>query len=260
MIPGSAVFLDSDDTFAVQRSLFLYSPRPSFLSKILVGTATDPKKWTLSIWIKRNTSLANGVFSWIMQGVSPQITTAIWFNSSSQIVVYNEDSTATGSSFVSAATYGTGVWRHFVIAVDTTQATATNRVKLYVNGVLQAWGAAGSVGWSQNIDTALNTYSAYGYLGYDTKSGSSTLDAYVSEFYLIDSQTLTPSSFGKINPVTSSWSPNRYSGSYGTKSWYINFKDPTSTSTIALDYSGNNNGFVPYQVILPGDSRTDVPA
>jgi hypothetical protein len=75
--------------------------------------------------------------------------------------------------------------------------------------------------------------------------------------------SLTPSSFGMTNPQTGQWIPLKYSGTYGTNGFYLNFKDATSTTTLGYDYSGNANNWTTNNFSVTAgvgnDSLTDVP-
>lgn len=89
-------------------------------------------------------------------------------------------------------------WYHIVFAMDTTQATAANRTKLYVNGVDQ--GAFSGTAITQNASTSINNTSAH-YI--NTFNGTFyPSDLYYTEYNFVDGQQLTPSSFGSTNALT----------------------------------------------------------
>ncbi len=114
-------------------------------------------------------------------------------------------------------------WYHLVLAIDTTQATAANRVKVYLNGSEITTFSTNNAP-TPNLDTAVN-YNGAHYIG--TFSGSSNLfNGYMTEVNLIDGSQLTPSSFGETNAQTGVWQPKAYSGSYGTNGFYLNFSNP----------------------------------
>jgi hypothetical protein len=130
-------------------------------------------------------------------------------------------------------------WYHIVLAVDTTQATSSNRVKMYLNGSqITAFGTSSYP--SQNLNTDWNgaTAHAFGASNYP----DAYADGYFSEIYNIDGQALTPSSFGATDK-DGNWSPIAYTGTYGTNGFYLNFKDSTSAATTGYDYSGNGNNW-----------------
>jgi len=143
-------------------------------------------------------------------------------------------------------------WYHFVLAVDTTQATNTNRVKIYVNGSQVT--ALTATYPTQNTNLNWNTGSVAHQIGRHTSAGQ-YLNGYLSEFNFIDGQALTPSSFGETDFDTGIWKPKAYTGSYGTNGFYLQFKNSASLGT---DSSGNGNTFT-VNNLTSIDQTTDTP-
>jgi 23S rRNA maturation-related 3'-5' exoribonuclease YhaM len=105
------------------------------------------------------------------------------------------------------ARLGLGVGGYKVVAIDTTQATNTNRAKLYVNGTqVTAFGTA--VYPTQNTDLLVNQAIQHS-IGSNLPWGGSYADCYMTEINFIDGSALTPSSFGETNETTGVWSPIR---------------------------------------------------
>jgi hypothetical protein len=156
-------------------------------------------------------------------------------------------------------------WYHIVIAVDTTQATAANRVIMYVNGVqVTAFSTASYP--SQNANLDFNT-TATTLIGGETASGT-YFDGYMTEINFVNAQQLTPSSFGSFNALTGVWQPTQYTGAYGTNGYELQFTDNsalTTSSNVGLgkDFSGNGNYFATNNISITAgvtyDSMTDVP-
>ena len=113
-------------------------------------------------------------------------------------------------------------WYHVMLAVDTTQGTNTNRIKLYVNGTQQTDLATASYP-SQNYDTEFNQASQVHRLG-ETHSEDSAMNGYLAEVYLLDGVVGTPSDFGETGSY-GEWKPKLYTGSFGTNGWYLPFKN-----------------------------------
>jgi len=133
----------------------------------------------------------------------------------------------------------TSAWYHIVLAFDTTQATASNRIKVYINGS-QVTSFSGTTYPAQNYNFNVNnTIIQRLGVGYD---GGLTYyyNGYLSEFYLIDGQALTPSSFGETDTLTGIWKPKAYTGTFGTNGFYLQFKNSAALGT---DSSGNGNTF-----------------
>jgi hypothetical protein len=198
--------------------------------------------FTISCWVKRSILTASGkniMVAWDGAKASASFGSAIYFNSSDQIEV---DHDIAGSDY----TFNTNMvfrdvsaWYHIVLAVDTTQATAANRQTIYVNGSSVTL-ATSALGFPvQNFNTYFNFSGGENDIGSNYFSAGYA-DQYMSEFYLIDGQALTPSSFGQTDTTTGIWIPKAYTGTYGTNGFYLNFSNAASLGT---DASGNGNNF-----------------
>ena len=136
-------------------------------------------------------------------------------------------------------------WYHCVLAVDTTQSTAADRIKIYVNGVEEtSFGTSNNP--SQNLDLGWNFNSqmqTIGRVNYTSGSGPYPFDGYMTEFNSIDGYAYDASYFGFTDPQTSIWMPKRYEGTYGTNGFYLDFSDNSSTAALGIDKSPNGNDF-----------------
>jgi hypothetical protein len=130
-------------------------------------------------------------------------------------------------------------WYHLLFAVDTTQATDSNRVKIYVNGS-QITAFDTPVYPSQNFDTAMSNNVVHA-IGRKSDSADIYLNDYLTEINFIDGQALDPTSFGEFNTDTGVWQPIEYTGTYGTNGFYLDFADNTSTTTLGYDAAGSND-------------------
>ena len=151
-------------------------------------------------------------------------------------------------------------WYHFVLAVDTTQATAANRVKMYVNGnQITAFGT--STYPAQNTTTLFNSSTAVQYIG-NSPSGSNGIDGYMADVNFVDGQQLEPYYFGN-NDAYGNWKPIKYTGMYGTNGFYLTFGNTTSTTTLGYDSSPNGNNWTCNNISLTAgttyDAMLDVP-
>ena len=135
-------------------------------------------------------------------------------------------------------------WYHIVVAVDSTQGTASNRAKLYVNGV-QETSFSTETYMSQNNDTYFNDDIAH-YIG---KRGDNAnyFDGHMTEFHMVDGSQLTPTSFGEFDD-NGVWIPIKYTGTYGTNGFFLQFKQTgtsANASGIGADTSGNTHHWTP---------------
>jgi hypothetical protein len=153
-------------------------------------------------------------------------------------------------------------WGHLVFAVDTTQATASNRVKIYWNGT-QITAFSTSTYPTQNFDTRLNTTSAHG-IGRAGSYNAQYFSGYLADIYFIDGQALTPSSFTETDATTGQLIPKAYTGSYGTNGFRLTFADNSAATatTLGKDAAGSNNWTPNNLSVTAGagnDSLVDVP-
>ena len=257
--------------YNLQRSLRFRASALAYLNRT-PASAGNRQKFTLSYWIKLNPSINNPtIFCAGDVGVRPTATLGAFFNTfaggGGPAGCYNLQS-YNGSTYdynisTSQVFRDPASWYHMVVAFDTTQATASNRIKLYVNGVqITAFGTANYP--TQNFNTAINNTVLHTIVSNSFASSSGDyLDGYLAEMNFVDAQQLTPSSFGSTNAVTGVWQPAKYTGTYGTNGFYLPFTNTTSTSTLGNDFSGNSNNWTTNNISLtPGvtyDSMTDVP-
>ena len=241
--------------YLINNSVRLRSSASAYFSKTFSG-AGNLQTYTISFWAKR------GVLStteYLFVGFSGSVSSQISFNSSDQLVL-NVDG-GNGYQITTSAVYrDPSAWYHIVAAVDTTQATAANRLKLYVNGV-QVTALASSSYPTQNSNTYF--FGAYGHWIGSSQGPSQYFDGYLTEFNAVNAQQLSPTSFGATDATTGVWNPIAYTGTYGTNGFYLNFKDATSTTTIGYDYSGNSNNWTANNISVTAgttyDSMVDVP-
>jgi hypothetical protein len=242
----------------ISKSLRFNSADSAYLNRT-PGVAGNRRTWTWSAWVKRSALASSSEKALFIVGTSLAADT--YFN-----IAFSSDKFVCGTGAAElrrtdAVYRDVSGWYHLVVAVDTTQATAANRVKMYVNGV-QVTAFSVSADPTQNLDTAVNSTVAHN-IGRNSWAASNYFDGYMTEMYLIDGQALTPSSFGMTDPQTGVWEPIRYTGTYGTNGFYLNFKDATSTTTLGNDYSGNSNNWTTNNFSVTAgagnDSLTDVP-
>ena len=238
--------------YNLTRSLRFRASASAYLNRT-PASATNRRTFTLSTWVKRG---ALGSYQNFMRAGG----TLLRFTNTDTI---SYDDGLGSSNPTSAVFRDTAAWYHVVLAVDTTQATSTNRVKIYVNNTLQT--VTGTYP-TLNSDTSFDNNVAH-FIGQNT-AGAEYLDGYLAEFNFIDGQQLTPSSFGSTNALTGVWQPARYTGSYGTNGFYLPFTDNsalTTSSNVGLgkDFSGNGNYWTTNNISITAgvtyDSMTDVP-
>jgi|5B_taG_2_1085324.scaffolds.fasta_scaffold45510_1 hypothetical protein len=207
------------------------------------GTPTSSRKMTLSFWCKRSGFGGNDRILTADTSGSNNNRDSILFSSNTLNLFL--DNAVPGHLKTNRLFRDPSAWYHIVIAIDTTQSTDTNRIKIYVNGVQETSfdsSGDGIVYPSQNYDILGFGQNRENTIGADSTNGGDNdfLDGYLTEYYFIDGQQLEPTSFGAFNPVTSIWEPIAYAGTYGNNGFRLDFAD---SSALGNDVSGNDNDF-----------------
>jgi len=243
--------------YTLQRSLRFRSSASAYLSRT-PASAGNRTTWTWSGWVKRGSLGAqrNLFTAYIGSGSTDTSYFTITYNGADKLAL-------TGYSTIyrlSTAVYrDPSAWYHVVVAVDTTQSTAANRFRIYVNGTeVTAFDTSNNP--AQNTNLGVNQASPH-YFAWD--AFTTYYDGYLTEINFIDGQALGPTYFGETDATTGVWKPISYSGTYGTNGFYLNFSDNSTTTTLGYDYSGNSNNWTANNISVTSgatyDSMTDVP-
>jgi hypothetical protein len=209
------------------------------------------KTFTVSFWVKKSKT-GNIQFLFNANNDSNNNFYIAFWNDDT--ILIQEEASASGvfNLKTNAVYRDVSAWYHIVVKVDTTQATASDRLKLYINGV-QITSFSSSIYPSLNYDTRVNNSLA---LRIGARGDNNLyLDGYMSEYYFIDGQQLDPTSFGEFDEDSGIWKPIAYTGTYGTNGFYLEFKD---SSALGDDTSGNSNDFT-VNNLTSIDQTTDTP-
>jgi len=196
--------------------------------------AGNRRTWTLSCWIKRGVLGSDDMI--LSQGTSSGSLAYIYFNTENRLGIAF-DTEASGNFRTGVLFRDQSAWYHIVVACDTTQGTAGNRVKSYVNGSQVTFSTESQP--AENYQTQYNTTTSMD-IGRKGSGSGNPFDGYMAEYIFIDGQQLEPSSFGTFNPVTNIWEPISYKGTYGTNGFRLDF---ANSSALGNDVSGNDNDF-----------------
>ena len=255
MFASKDVFLKSSSGgYTIARSVRLRSSASAYLNRTF--SAGNRKTYTISFWMKRG-KLATQQF--MFTGFDGTTSANIQFTSGDLLALSVDGNV--GYQITSSQVFrDPSAWYHFVFAVDTTQATAANRLKMYVNGS-QITALTSSSYPPQNHDTYF--FGAFTHWIGASQIPSLFTDGYATEFNAIDGQALTPSSFGATDATTGVWQPTRYTGTYGTNGFYLNFSSNSTAAALGTDFSGNSNTWTVNNISVTAgttyDSMTDVP-
>ncbi|NBP02529.1 MAG: hypothetical protein EBU90_20900 [Proteobacteria bacterium] len=239
----------------IQRSLRFNSADSAYLSRTF--SASNRRTFTWSGWVK-NSGSGGRMFDCFVD-INNQ-DRLIWLSGGA--ILWASSISGTQRNVQSEALFRDySAWYHIVLVIDTTQATDSNRVKIYSNGIEVIYASTPSYP-TQNSDLNINRNFLHTISSY---SGTAEFfSGYLAEINFIDGLALAPSLFGEIDPQTGVWIPKAYTGSYGTNGFRLNFSDNTSTTTLGYDTSGNGNNWTPNNLsVTPGsgnDSLVDVPS
>ena len=227
----------------IKRSIRLNTNDSGQVEKTNLGTSsTSRKKATISFWFKRSNTADGGMVTMGYGGSGHSAHGfAIKFGSSGQIQFEDQVSNSTIWRLQTNRYFrDTTAWYHFIGVVDSTQSTASNRVKIYINGVQET--DLGTANYpSQDYDSQFN-YSNVRIGAWDGGGYYFGWNGYIAEFHSIDGQALDVSYLGAFSQ-TGIWIPKDYTGTYGDNGFYLDFSDNSSTSNIGLDRSGNGHHF-----------------
>jgi len=209
-------------------------------------TTGNKRTFTFSFWIKRTQLDGYQADNYLMsQGSNAR------FHFAGHTLRFMFDGNSTEME-AAGKLRDTSAWYHIVLAVDTTQATNTNRVKMYVNGEDYPFN---NNDWpSQNQESSwMSGTSMY----FNTRDGDGSYDnsGYWAEVAVIDGSALTPTSFGEYD-ASGIWKPKDLSGlSFGNQGFYLKFDNAAS---LGADSSGNSKN-VTLNNITSADQATDTP-
>ena len=221
--------------YEIERSLRFNSGDSAYLNRT-PSSAGNRKTWTWAGWVKRSSLGSQQMF--MDHGNASTISTDFGFNSTDSIYFTNYNGGYQSQVRTNAVLRDPSAWYHVVVAVDTTQATEANRVKIYINGTQQDLTSVNGYP-AQNFDTYANV-TTYGATIGARSGGSYGSNACLADIQFIDGQALTPSDFGEYDD-SNVWQPKEFAGTYGTNGFHLDFSDNSSNAALGTDTSGNGN-------------------
>jgi hypothetical protein len=207
----------------------------TYLSRASYGTPTSTKIFTFSCWVKKAKIGSGRIFDFYAPPFD--YGNGLFFTGSDQLGLGSGD-TGNGRIITNRVFRDTSAWYHIVAVQDTTNATASDRLKLYVNGERET-------SFSASVDAVLNAeYQAFrsdvGGIGtyYDKSTSSEFFDGEMSHVHFIDGTAYDASAFGETD-ANGVWKIiTEPSVTYGTNGFFI-LKNGNSVT----DQSGNSNNF-----------------
>ena len=230
-----------DTGYNVANSCRFNSADSSYLDRT-PGSVTSTRKNTFSFWVKRGSL---GAYQYIISTRNGTSTNrdGIAFNDSDQIDIrYNAGSSSPIRLTTTRVFRDPTAFMHIVVAVDTEQGTASNRIKVYINGTQETTFATANY-MDEDYDFALNAKTDQTTdIGNDARSDGAYFDGYLAEFVAIDGTQNAVTDFGEFDSDTPTvWKPIDVSGlTFGNAGFYLDFENSAELGT---DVSGNSNTF-----------------
>jgi hypothetical protein len=242
--------------YDIDNSIKLEDDNDEFLTRTN-ASGTNRKTWTVSVWFKQ-TELASqrNSYTEIWDGGAFGEGTRMGMDNTDRFWIDIGGGTGnTGTLYRSFSTLklrDTSAWYHLVVALDTTQSTAANRLKVWLNGTeITAWDQQQIP--AQNYQCAVEagvtmTWGAYNatYHGFC---------GYLAECNYVDGVTATQNDFGEYDEDSGIWKPIEYTGSYGTNGCYLDFE---IASDLGANAKGNDVNFT-LNNITSANQATDTP-
>jgi hypothetical protein len=221
------------------------------------GTQTT---WTWSCWLKR-TEVNNGAVAQYIFSAGSDGKTGIYFRDDAsypddRIFIYvDEGNSLKWIGQVNQSFRDTSAWYHIVFAVDSTDGTAADRTKLYINGVQQTITFNATL--NQNVSTRVGDGGGKFSIGGKVADTGYGFNGYIAECVLVDGSALTPTSFGEFDNDSNIWKPKDVSSlSLGTAGFHMNFDDSSNVGAVKTGTSQGN--FDKYN-LTAADQATDTP-
>ena len=230
-----------DSAYEIDQSILLNSADIPNISRQAAATG-NRRTFTYSCWVKLSKAAVKTIIAFGNAADTSWASLSTFTDNSGHHFGFTIGQSSVQARLVATAECRDfSAWYHIVVAVDTTQGTAANRIKMYVNGTQITSFSTGTYP-SQNYDTAFSLDDHYLTIGQNaynfTSSYNGGIDGYIAEVHVIDGVAKAPSDFGETNEDTGQWIPKEYTGgSYGTNGFYGKFV----SGAIGTDSSGTGN-------------------
>jgi hypothetical protein len=231
IFPGSAITPAGGAGYTIDQSLRGNQADSSYLNRT-PSSASNRKTYTISAWIKPSLEVAT--FSVLGAGSTGSAYYIFGIEGND---LYFEETSGGGSLRANRILRDPSAWYHLMASVDSTQATASDRIKLYVNGVQETSFSTESY-MAQNRDSSYINNTGIHYIGRSPAQSSHYLNGYMAEVHFIDGQALDPSYFGEADETYGHWKPIAYTGTYGTNGFYLDF---SNSADLGEDQAGSND-------------------
>ena len=256
IIPAGAAAADD----VVTKSLRVETD--AYLSFTPSSATTTRTKAVINFWFKLAEPEAGSTRACSMfTAGTVQGTPTEWFGitykaDTAKIVIGNTFGSTDGA-YTTAVFRDYGAWYNLHLIADTTESADADKLKLYINGVLQT--LTGTIYATAPLyigDNKPHRFSWQTSIYHSTTFGA---QMYIANAYLLENSTLPYTTFVEEDTTTGQLKPKATSGlTFGTNGFHLDFEDSSSSSTIGNDVSGNDNDFAATNLV-PADIVNDTP-
>ena len=231
----------------VTGSLRFDSSKSNYLSRT-PGSAGNRQTWTWSGWVKRNSfGVNNNIFSGVQDGNNG---TVFYFDTNNCLAFFNYVSGGYAGRRVTTNVYrDSSSWYHILLVWDSTNATVSNRIRIYVNGIeVTTFSTNTDPSSANSIINSTNSNQIGADVGFN--NGYSSLQ--ISNAYFIDGQALDPSYFGFTDPLTNTWRPKKLKSGAATvndgRTWSSNYGNLRTAGTQTNPFDADNTNYAQVSV------------
>jgi len=218
------------------------------------GTPTNAKIFTFSVWLKRSKIGFAHIFS---VNVDSNNLDEIKFNGDNKLIYDNLYGGGWAFELATSRYFrDVSAWYHIVVAYDSTQATASNRIKFYVNGTQETAFATASYPAEDKLPFINESGRTIEVGRFPGAASNIQYDGYMAEVCFIDGQQLAASEFGEFDEDSPTiWKPKDVSGlTFGNNGFYLDFED---SANLGNDANGGTD--LTESGLAATDSSTDTP-
>ena len=228
--------------YEVANSCRFNSADSAQLSKSVGSSATT--KYTLSLWVKRGlitNGTGNGQRFFTSTGGSGLGDTYFRFNTDDTIEISGHGSSATAGGYVitNRLFRDPTAWYHIVIRYDSTESSANDRFRLYINGVDERTVGGYSTSTMPNSSVADNITASGNTIRIGATASAQYFNGYLTEIHFSEGQSYAPTEFGEYDEDSPTiWKPKKANISYGTSGFHLDFED---SSNMGNDANGGTD-------------------
>jgi len=246
-----------DDSYSIDNSLRMNDADNSYLN-FTPGSDGDLDKWTLSMWVKR-TIISTYDYTFTVADPSGNNTVIVLY-ADDGVRFEHYDGSQLGMLTTNRKLRDPSAWYHLVFVWDTSNGTAGNRQRMYINGVEETSFATDTNPSSGRVSFVSDASYVHWIGRGQTQTEANNFDGYLAEVAFCDGQAYAASDFGETDD-NGVWIPKKLGVTFGSQGYYLEFKETgtgTDSSGIGADTSGNGNHWAVTNLAAT-DITTDTP-